>query len=106
MDKQRKYAILFPASVLAARKLNDPESKPCGIECAISDAIGKAERILAKIEDVACLTQIGHRFLISSGSLRIPENLSSSMAFRTATLSVVSIDSYSFRSMSESCPSF
>lgn len=45
------YAILFAATILAARKLNDPESKPWGIECAISDAIGKAERILQKIEE-------------------------------------------------------
>ena len=51
MDEQRKYAILFAATILAARKLNDPESKPWGIECAISDAIGKAERILQKIDE-------------------------------------------------------
>ena len=51
MDEQRKYAILFAATILAARKLNDPEGKPWGIECAISDAIGKADRILAKIEE-------------------------------------------------------
>jgi len=28
MDEQRKYAMLFAATILAARKLNDPESKP------------------------------------------------------------------------------
>ena len=50
MDEQRKYAILFAATILAARKLNDPESKPWGIECPISDAIGKAEHILEKID--------------------------------------------------------
>ena len=31
MDEQRKYAILFAATILAARKLNDFESKPWGI---------------------------------------------------------------------------
>ena len=41
MDEQRKYTILFAATILAARKLNDPESKPWGIECAISDLIGR-----------------------------------------------------------------
>ncbi len=51
MDEQRKYAILFAATILAARKLNDPESKPWGIECAISDAIQKGERILQKIDE-------------------------------------------------------
>jgi hypothetical protein len=51
MDEQRKYAILFAATILAARKLNDPETKPWGIECAIHDAIGKAERILEKIDE-------------------------------------------------------
>jgi hypothetical protein len=51
MDEQRKYAIPFAATALAARKLNDPETKPWGIECAISDAIGKAECILQKIDE-------------------------------------------------------
>lgn len=51
MDEQRKYAILFAATILAARKLNDPKTKPWGIECAISDAIGKAARILEKIDE-------------------------------------------------------
>ena len=51
MDEQRKYAILFAATILAARKLHDPESKPWGIECAISDAIKEAEHILEKIDE-------------------------------------------------------
>jgi hypothetical protein len=51
MDEQRKYAILFAATILAARKLNDPDIKPWGIEVAISDAIGKAQRILEKIDE-------------------------------------------------------
>jgi len=50
-DEQRKYAILFAATILAARKLNNPESKPRGIECVLSDAIERAERILAKIDE-------------------------------------------------------
>lgn len=51
MEEQRKYAILFAATILAARKLNDSGSTPWAIECAISDAIGKAERILEKIDE-------------------------------------------------------
>src|SRR5215469_12831618 len=40
MDEQRKYAILFAATVLAARKLNETGVKPCPArECAIADAI-------------------------------------------------------------------
>src|ERR1700682_713032 len=57
----------------------------------------KPALVCPSTQAVACLTQIGHRFLICSWSLRIPENLSSSMALRTATLSVVSIDSYNPR---------
>jgi len=33
MDEQRKYAILFAATILAARNLNDPGIKPWGMEC-------------------------------------------------------------------------
>jgi hypothetical protein len=51
MDEQRKYAILFAATILAARKLNDPESKTWGIEVAISDAIEKAKHIFEKIDE-------------------------------------------------------
>ena len=29
MDEQRKYAILFAATILAARKLNDPDTNLC-----------------------------------------------------------------------------
>ena len=50
MDEQRKYAILFAATILAARKLNEIGSKPCPArECAISDAISNAELILKRI---------------------------------------------------------
>ena len=50
MDEQQKYAILFSATILAARKLNAIGSKPCPArECAISDAISNAELILRRI---------------------------------------------------------
>ena len=52
MDEQRKYAILFAATILAARKLNEIGVKPCPArECAISDAISNAELILRRIEE-------------------------------------------------------
>ena len=51
MDEQRKYAILFAATILAARKLNDNGSTPRANECAIKDAIEKAARILEKIDE-------------------------------------------------------
>ena len=51
-DEQRKYAILFAATILAARKLNEIGSKPCPArECAISDAISNAELILKRIDE-------------------------------------------------------
>ena len=44
MDEQRKYAILFAATILAARKLSEIGCKPCPTrECAIADAISSAE---------------------------------------------------------------
>ena len=52
MNEQRKYAILFAATILAARKLHELGDKPSPArEYAISDAISKAEQILRKIED-------------------------------------------------------
>ena len=51
MDEQRKYAILFAATILAARKLNDIESTPRAIHVAITDAIEKGNRILEKIDE-------------------------------------------------------
>ncbi len=51
MDEQRKYAILFAATILAARKLNEIGDRNCPArEFAIADAIEKAEAILARIE--------------------------------------------------------
>ena len=47
MEEQRKYAILFVATILATRRLNEIGRKPCPArECAISDAISNAELIL------------------------------------------------------------
>jgi len=46
--KQRKYAILFAATILAARKLNEIGVKPCPARgCTISDA----ELILKRIDE-------------------------------------------------------
>jgi hypothetical protein len=50
MDDQRKYALLFAATILAARKLAQYD-KPCpAIEATISNAITMAEKILSKID--------------------------------------------------------
>jgi hypothetical protein len=46
-----KYAILFAATILAAGKLNDTDSTPWAKECAVNDAIEKANRILEKIDE-------------------------------------------------------
>ena len=52
MDEQRKYAILFAAAILAARKLNEIGVKPCPArECAIADAVENAKRILEQIDE-------------------------------------------------------
>jgi hypothetical protein len=49
MDKQRKYAILFAATILAARKLNESGCTPWAVHVAITDAIEKANRILKRL---------------------------------------------------------
>ena len=52
MDEQRKYAMLFAATILAARKLYEIGDRPCPArECAIADAIENAKRILEKIDE-------------------------------------------------------
>ena len=52
MEEQRKYAILFAATILAARKLNEIGLKSCPArECAIADAIENAKRILEMIDE-------------------------------------------------------
>jgi hypothetical protein len=51
MDEGRKRVLLIAASILAARKLSNWNGKPSpALECAISDAITLAERILSKID--------------------------------------------------------
>jgi hypothetical protein len=45
MGEQRKYAILFAATILATKKLHEIGDKSCPArEFAITDAIEKAER--------------------------------------------------------------
>ncbi len=53
--EERKFAILFAATILAARKLSELETqgltRPCPArEIIITDAISKAEEIMRKIE--------------------------------------------------------
>jgi len=51
MDEPRKHAILFAATILAARKLNELGDRPSPArEACISDAITNAELILKKID--------------------------------------------------------
>ena len=50
MDEQRKYAILLAATILAARKLNDPDLKPWPRAAIIRDAISSANQILEEID--------------------------------------------------------
>ena len=51
MDEQRKFAILFAATILAARRLADPNLKPWPRAAAIKDAVAQAEQILEEIEE-------------------------------------------------------
>jgi len=51
MDEQRKYAILFAATILAARNLNDNGNTPWAIHEAVTDAIQKANLVLEKIDE-------------------------------------------------------
>jgi hypothetical protein len=50
MTEERKHAILFAATILAARKLSEVGITAWARECAISDAIEKASHILEKID--------------------------------------------------------
>ena len=51
MDEGRKRVLLIAASILAARKLATWDGRPSpAVECAITDAIALAEKILAKID--------------------------------------------------------
>ena len=59
MDEQRKYAILFAATILAARKLNEIGVKPCPArECANADAISNADLISRELRNVGRAGQI------------------------------------------------
>ena len=50
MDEGRKRVLLIAASILAARKLASWDGRPSpALECAITDAIALAERILSRI---------------------------------------------------------
>ncbi len=51
MDELRKYAILFAATILAARKLSDPNLTPWPRAAAITGAIQRAEQILEMIDE-------------------------------------------------------
>jgi hypothetical protein len=52
MDEQRKYAILFSATILAARKLADLGDKPSPArEACIANAISNAEMLMRRIDD-------------------------------------------------------
>jgi len=49
--ESRKRVMGIMASILATRKLMNWDGRPSpALECAISDAIGLAERILARID--------------------------------------------------------
>ena len=49
---ERKYAIPFAATILAARKLNEIGVKPCPArECTIVDAISNAELIVRRTDE-------------------------------------------------------
>jgi hypothetical protein len=50
MTEERKHAILFSATILAARKLSEVGTTSWARECAITDAIEKANHILEKID--------------------------------------------------------
>jgi hypothetical protein len=51
MDEPRKHAILFAATILAGRKLNELGDRPSPArEACIADAISNAELMLRKID--------------------------------------------------------
>lgn len=51
MDEGRKRVLLIAAAILAARKLAAWDGRPSpAVECAITDAVALAERILSKID--------------------------------------------------------
>jgi hypothetical protein len=56
VEENRKYAILFAATILAARKLadlGDLADRPCPArDVVIADAVSKAEAIMRKIDNM------------------------------------------------------
>ena len=51
MDEGRKRVLLIAASILVTRRLATWDAEPSpAVECAITDAIALAERILSKID--------------------------------------------------------
>ena len=51
MDEGRKRVLLIAAAILAARKLANWDGRPSpAFECALTDAITVAERILSRID--------------------------------------------------------
>jgi hypothetical protein len=53
MDEGRKRVLLIAAAILAARRLAHWDGRPSpASECAISDAVSLAERILCKIDGI------------------------------------------------------
>jgi hypothetical protein len=51
VDEGRKRVLLIAACIFATRRLSQWDGKPSpASECAISDAIALAERIMAKID--------------------------------------------------------
>jgi hypothetical protein len=53
MTEERKFALLFAATILAARRLAEIGDKPCPArDAAIADAIAKAELILRKLDNL------------------------------------------------------
>ncbi len=52
MDEERKHAILFAATILAARRLAELGDKPSPAkEACIAEAISRAEDVLSRIEE-------------------------------------------------------
>lgn len=51
MDDQRKYAILFAATISATRKLNDSGNTAWAVHVAVTDAIDKTKLILEQIDE-------------------------------------------------------
>jgi len=51
MEEQRKYAVLFAATILAARKLNEIGAKPCPArECVLTEAIQRPSIASKRLE--------------------------------------------------------